>query len=773
MFCCLAATFEIRAQPSWSGAGTVSVPALWSDTNSWTGGTPISSGTYALTFVNTSASYSQNDLAGLTLSALSFGASAQGNTLTGNAVTLTGDVTVASSTTQTVSLATSLASGSRTFAINAGQLTWTAILSGSGALVKTGAGTLQLTGFNTFSGGTTINAGTLQLNASGGGGTGILRGTVTVNTGGTLLTTAQDALGFNTGTKVDSLIIAGGTVTHNASGNLTLSTMAVSLTGGTLQSTGSGAIDFFDNTTASSSTGNTTITSNASATTSLIAGSVRLRQGDNDTTGTLFTVADGAATTDLHVSANLTEGAAQSVVSAITKTGSGLMLLSGSNNYSGPTTVSAGILRAGSTQAFGNNSAVSLANTSGASLDLNGFSNSLGSLSGGGSTGGTVTLGSATLTVGGANTSPSAYAGVISGSGALVKTGTGTLQLTGFNTFSGGTTINAGTLQLNASGGGGTGIVRGTVNVNTGGTLLTTAQDALGWNTGTRVTTLNINGGTFTHSSANNLSLAAATVNLTGGTLQSTNASGRIDWLADGGTKTSINSLASGTLSSIGGTIWLRQGNSDATGTIITVADGSAPVDLQISANLTNYSTASAISKAGPGTLRLSGNNNYEGATFINAGTLQVGSATALPSGSAVNLANGATLDLQSFSATAASLVFAGGGRMSFNLGTPGTSTALLALSGTLNKSGSGSYFLDFTGGQLGTYRLSTFSSTTFGAGDFTLGFGVGYAGILTVGATALDLNITAIPEPASFGFFAALGSLLCTLARRPRWKSS
>lgn len=617
MFCCLAATFETRAQPSWSGAGTLSVPALWSDTNSWSGGTPISSGSYSLTFVNASTSYSQNNLAGLTLSALTFDSSAQGNTLTGNAVTLTGDVTVASSATQTVSLATSLASGSRTFAINAGQLIWTAILSGTGGLVKTGSGTLQLTGFNTFSGGTTINAGTLQL--SGGGGTGILRGTVTVNIGGTLLTTAQDALGFNTGTKVDSLIIAGGTVTHNASGNLTLSTMAVSLTGGTLQSTGSGAIDFFDSTSASSSTGNTTITSNASATTSLIAGSVRLRQGDNDATGTLFTVADGAAATDLHVSANLTEGAAQSVVSAITKTGSGLMLLSGSNNYSGPTTVSAGILRAGSTQAFGNNSAVSLANTAGASLDLNGFNNSLGSLSGGGITGGTVTLGSATLTVGGANTSPSAYAGVISGSGALVKTGTGTLQLTGFNTFSGGTTINAGTLQLNASGGVGTGIVRGTVTVNTGGTLLTTAQDALGWNTGTRVTTLNINGGTVTHSSANNLSLAATTVNLTGGILQSTHASGRIDWLIADGTKTSINSLASSTLSSIGGTVWLRQGDGNLTGTIITVADGSAPVDLLISANLVNYSTASAISKAGPGTLRLSGNNNYAGATFINA----------------------------------------------------------------------------------------------------------------------------------------------------------
>ncbi len=763
------AVAESRAQLSWIGAGTSGSPALWNDLNAWTGGVPVSSGTYALTFINSGASYSQNNLTSLTLSGLTFDATALTNELTGNAVTLSGDVTVSSTAAQTVALATTLASGNRTVTVNSGPLTWSAALSGTGALVKSGSGTLILSATNTFSGGTTINAGTLQINASGVGGTGAIRGSVTVNSGATLLITAQDALGYNSGTKVDTLVIAGGTVTHNASGNLTLANVAVSLTGGTLQSTSTGEIDFFDLNAATTTTGNTTITTNASATTSLIAGSIRLRQGNSDPTGTVFTVADGAAAVDLNISANLTEGAAQSTASAITKAGSGLTLLSGTNTYTGPTTVSAGTLRAGSTQAFGINSAVTLANTSGALLDLNNFSNSLGSLSGGGTTGGHVSLGSAILTVGGANTSPGAYAGVISGTGSLVKTGTGTLQLTGFNTFSGGTTINAGTLQLNASGGGGTGILRGTVTVNSGGTLQTSAQDALGWNTGTRVTTLNINGGTVTHSSGNNLSLAAATINLTGGTLQSTNGSGRIDWLVDGGVKTSINSLASSTLSSIGGTIWLRQGDNDLTGTIITVANGSAPVDLQISANLTNYSTASAITKAGLGTLQLSGTNNYAGATLINAGTLQIGSATALPSGSALTLANGATLAMQSFSASAASLNFAGGARVSFNLGTPGTGTTLLALGGALNKSGSGSYFLDFSGGQFGTYRLATFSNTTFSTSDFTLSFGAGYAGNLSLGATTLDLTITAIPEPANISWLAALGALGCVANRRPR----
>ncbi len=758
----------MHAQVTWTGVGTSGARALWSDSAHWTGGAPADNASVSLTFANTASSFSQNTVTGLTLTSLTFDAAAQSNDITGNAVTLSGDVTVSTSAAQSVALATTLATGTRTFAVNSGPLTWSGVLSGAGALLKSGAGTVVLSAANTFSGGTTVNAGTLQLTTNGTSGTGGLRGTVTVNAGGTLLSTAQDAFGYNAGTKVDSLFITGGTVTHNASGNLTLSNVAISLTGGTLQSTGSGTLDFLDINGASSTTGNTTIATSASVSSSIIAGLIRLRQGDNDPTGTLFTVADGGAAVDLHVSASMSDGPTQGAASAITKAGAGVMVLSGTNTHTGSTTVSAGTLRAGSTQALGSNSAVVLANTLGALLDLNSFNNSIGALSGSGTTGGHLTLGSAVLTVGAANTSPGAYAGVISGTGSVVKTGSGTLQFTGFNSYSGGTTVNAGTLQLNASGGGGTGIIRGAVTVNTGGTLLTTAADALGWKSNERVSTLNINGGTVRHThGSSNLSLTALTVNLTGGTLESTSG-GPLDFLIDGSTRTVINSLASATTSTIGGAIRLRQG-AGAPGTMINVADGAAPVDLQISANITQVDASSPITKAGSGVLLLSGTNSYAGATTINAGTLRVGSAGALPSGSALVLASGATLDLQAFSAGAASLGFAGGSTMSFNLGTPGNVTALLALSGALTKSGSGTYSLALNGGQVGTYRLLSFSSSNFAVGDFGASIGAGYAGNFTLNSTSLDFTITAVPEPASAGLLGGLGALFCVVGRRRR----
>jgi autotransporter-associated beta strand protein len=135
----------------------------------------------------------------------------------------------------------------------------------------------------------------------------------------------------------------------------------------------------------------------------------------------------------------------------------GTWILSGTSTYTGPTTVSAGTLRAGAAaggQAFGNGSAVALADVAGVSLDLNGFSQTIGSLAGGGSTGGNVTLGAnAMLTTGGNNGSTS-YGGVISGTGTsgLTKLGTGTQTLSGVNTYNGSTTIKAGALKLGVAG---------------------------------------------------------------------------------------------------------------------------------------------------------------------------------------------------------------------------------------------------------------------------------------------------------------------------------
>lgn len=132
---------------------------------------------------------------------------------------------------------------------------------------------------------------------------------------------------------------------------------------------------------------------------------------------------------------------------------SSVLTLSGTNIYTGPTTVNAGILKAGAAaggQAFGGGSAVTLANTVGVALDLNNTNQTIGSLAGGGVSGGNVTLGSGTLTTGGDNTSTT-FAGVMAGSGGLIKNGVGTMTLTGANSYNGATTVNTGSLIINGS----------------------------------------------------------------------------------------------------------------------------------------------------------------------------------------------------------------------------------------------------------------------------------------------------------------------------------
>src|SRR5439155_507698 len=123
----------------------------------------------------------------------------------------------------------------------------------------------------------------------------------------------------------------------------------------------------------------------------------------------------------------------------------------------GPTNVTTGTLKAGvattgNNGAFGFNSAVTIANTAGAILDTAGFNNTIGSLSGGGATGGAVLLGANTLTVGGNNESTS-FGGVIgtaATAGVLTKVGTGTLTLTGSNIYTGATNINGGLINVTA-----------------------------------------------------------------------------------------------------------------------------------------------------------------------------------------------------------------------------------------------------------------------------------------------------------------------------------
>ena len=181
--------------------------------------------------------------------------------------------------------------------------------------------------------------------------------------------------------------------------------------------------------------------------------------GNVDATG-LFTLGGSFAGTN-------TVSGAISGVGGLRSNGTGTWLLSGANTFSGTVTVDTGTLRAGSASAFGNSTAFAV---NGGTLDLNGHSKTVTSLTG---TGGNVALGGGTLTTN-ITTGTSTYSGNISGSGGLTKTGLGTLTLRGANTYTGATTINSGTLALDFTGAGGptSNIISSASTLNLGGGTL-------------------------------------------------------------------------------------------------------------------------------------------------------------------------------------------------------------------------------------------------------------------------------------------------------------
>ncbi len=157
--------------------------------------------------------------------------------------------------------------------------------------------------------------------------------------------------------------------------------------------------------------------------------------------------------------------------------GAGTLFLSGSNSYTGTTMIDGnGVVQLGSTAALPLNTNVvfGVTDASAATLDLNGFSQTINTLSAGTASSSTITNSNsaslATLTISGGTTAKLGYNGSITGNLALYKAGSGGLMLTGSSTYTGATTVAGGTLTVSNT----SALGVGALSLQSGATLIST-----------------------------------------------------------------------------------------------------------------------------------------------------------------------------------------------------------------------------------------------------------------------------------------------------------
>jgi len=204
----------------------------------------------------------------------------------------------------------------------------------------------------------------------------------------------------------------------------------------------------------------------------------------------ILTFAQGS----FNVSGSITGSSANSdlVVDSATVT------LNGANDYNGPTyIINSGTLNANAAGALPT-STLSAVTINGSSTLALGANQSVASLAG--TSGSSVNLNAHTLTINGSTSTT--YSGGISGTGNLVKNGSGTQVLAGATTFTGSTTINSGTLQAASVGALGS---TGNITVNNGGSFLVSANNAISTSTGITLnsTSTTVAGLTFSGNSTN------------------------------------------------------------------------------------------------------------------------------------------------------------------------------------------------------------------------------------------------------------------------------
>jgi fibronectin-binding autotransporter adhesin len=540
--------------------------------------------------------------------------------------------------------------GSLTTGVDNTSTTFGGVISGTGGLIKSGSGTLTLIAANTYTGATTINAGTLSFSSLGnlGNGTAINFGggrlrwetgnttdisgrTVTVNAGGATLDVQANTVTF-AGAVGNS---GSGALAKTGTGTLVLSsantyTGGTSVDQGTLRVTnagglGSGAVTINNGGTLEI---NGAVTLNKAIT--LNNGATLYGTSTADSVGT-HTIASGAAVTfktegslfDVGDAANDVTGGGGGA--SITVTGpTNTVNLNQTSDFVGSWIVAAGTLGIDNNANLGNlSNTVTLAN---------------GKLSAFGNIGRSITLAS-----GGGNIAVATsltLSGVISGGGSLTKSGSGTLILTGTATHTGGTVLSGGTLQI--GNGGTTGTLAGAI----------TGSNSLKFNRSDPITwggDIGISGGSVTQTGPGTLTLSgnntySGPTIVTGGTLV-------LSTLAKFGNGTAISLSGGSTMQ------WASGSTADISARTVTLGSGGATLDVQ-SNNVTiagaiGNSGSGSLTKLGSGTLVLGGANTYTGATIVTAGTLQfstlgnLGNGTGITfSGGILRWASGATTDI-------------------------------------------------------------------------------------------------------------------------------
>ncbi|MEZ0256989.1 MAG: autotransporter-associated beta strand repeat-containing protein, partial [Chthoniobacter sp.] len=723
----------------------------WSTAGNWQGTTaPISNAsTTKLVFSGSPATPSlspNNSVANFNVFGILFGPGTGNYTLTGQPFNLGSSGLISSrSGLQTIQNNVTLLA-SQSWSVDAGgTVAVSGNIAGAGfSLTKTGAGTLLLSGTNTYTGGTNINSGTLTVGSGGGLGT---SGTISFG-GGTLQYSAAnttdysarfstaagqsyniDANGQNV-TLASALTSSGGVLTKSGTGKLTLSgtntyTGGTNLNGGILSLGSAGALG----TTGTISFGGGTLQFTAANTTDYTA-------RFSNTLGQLYSLDTNGQNVTL-------AGTMNSGAGTLTKIGAGTLILSGNNGYTGGTIINGGILSLNSANAIGTVGSITfgggtLQYTANNTTD---YSARLDQLTSGqtyiiDTNGQTVTFGTALTNA--ANT--------------LVKIGAGTLRWQ-----NGGSTIpisvNAGALDISADP---NLLASATLIVNGGtvafGNLLSSNVGALAGTT----TVILLNGSSQPVTMAaggNNLSTTfsgsfaggSGTFNKTGTgvlTLTGDNSGFNGTILVTGGTLRLANiNAAAGTLSvsgtlSFGTLTAVNIGNITSFGasSLFLQNENNLPVTLTLGANNQNSNISSPITgsgtliKVGTGTLAISTTMfSSTAAITLNAGTLDAGgSNTAL--GSGVFTINGGTLAFGNQNNVSAGGL-AGSGTVTlinnfaspvnFTVGSNNFSTIFsgtLAGPGTLIKAGAGTLTLSgnnssFSGGlsvNAGTLQLAS-----------------------------------------------------------------